>query len=70
MYLFTEQDCRAKWKGLRDTYVRKKKQLKNRSGQAAKRIVQWKYLAPLSFLNKYLQERESKLAHTSKIIII
>ncbi|XP_059387902.1 uncharacterized protein LOC132122055 [Carassius carassius] len=47
------EEVKAKWKNLRDTYTRKKRleQDGNRSGRAAKKKKQWKYMRVMDFLD-------------------
>jgi len=47
-----------KWKNIRDSYVKKKKLLKIRSGEAAARVKTWKYLQLMSFIDAYVRERK------------
>uniref|UniRef100_A0A673MAI5 Uncharacterized LOC107751716 n=1 Tax=Sinocyclocheilus rhinocerous TaxID=307959 RepID=A0A673MAI5_9TELE len=52
-------EVKAKWKNLRDTYTRKKRleQDGNRSGRAAKKKKQWKYMRVMDFLDLSTEHR-------------
>uniref|UniRef100_A0A8C0YD19 Uncharacterized protein n=2 Tax=Cyprinus carpio TaxID=7962 RepID=A0A8C0YD19_CYPCA len=52
-------EVKAKWKNLRDTYTRKKRleQDGNRSGRAAKKKKQWKYMRVMDFLDPPTEHR-------------
>ncbi|XP_036405031.1 transcription factor Adf-1-like [Megalops cyprinoides] len=52
-------DCRKKWKNLRDTYRREmaKEQERGRSGAAATTQRPWRYSAIMGFLNPFLESR-------------
>ncbi|XP_053493752.1 uncharacterized protein LOC128615577 isoform X1 [Ictalurus furcatus] len=47
---FDVEEVKVKWKSLRDTYTRKKRENDCRSGQAAKKKKQWKYMKVMEFL--------------------
>ena len=49
---------KKKWRTQRDTYVRKKRDLRHKSGQAAIRIKKWRFMEVLSFLDPYLEDAE------------
>ncbi|XP_016422956.1 uncharacterized protein LOC107751716 [Sinocyclocheilus rhinocerous] len=53
------EEVKAKWKNLRDTYTRKKRleQDGNRSGRAAKKKKQWKYMRVMDFLDLSTEHR-------------
>ncbi|XP_016336610.1 uncharacterized protein LOC107684767 [Sinocyclocheilus anshuiensis] len=53
------EEVKAKWKNLRDTYTRKKRleQDGNRSGRAAKKKKQWKYMRVMDFLDPFTEHR-------------
>ncbi|XP_042591076.1 uncharacterized protein LOC109102093 [Cyprinus carpio] len=53
------EEVKAKWKNLRDTYTRKKRleQDGNRSGRAAKKKKQWKYMRVMDFLDPPAEHR-------------
>ena len=40
-FITLADDCKVKWKNLREVYVKKKKQLKTKSSQAAKKMNPW-----------------------------
>ena len=46
----TPDECRKKWKYLRDNFLKQKKKENSRSGDPATRSVTWKYYKSLSFL--------------------
>ena len=46
----TPEECRKKWKYLRDNFQKQKRKEDSRSGDAATRSVTWKYFKSLSFL--------------------
>ncbi|KAL0179916.1 hypothetical protein M9458_025358, partial [Cirrhinus mrigala] len=53
------EEVKAKWKNLRDTYTRKKRleQDGSRSGRAAKKKKQWKYMRVMDFLDPSTEHR-------------
>jgi len=55
----TVEEVKAKWKNLRDTYTRKKRleQDGSRSGRAAKKKKQWKYMRVMDFLDPSTEHR-------------
>ena len=55
---FTAKLCDKKWKGLRDTFRQKCKELKGKMGQEAKRIRAWRWYKQLLWLVPYLGIRE------------
>ncbi|CAL8406577.1 unnamed protein product [Arctogadus glacialis] len=57
----TEEECRRRWKVLRDTYlrVRRREEAGKRSGSAAGPLKTWKYSAILSFLGPFVTPRET-----------
>ena len=56
----SEEVCRRKWKGLRDTYIKeRKKEAGRKSGLAAGTGKRWKYSAVLSFLDPFVTPRET-----------
>ncbi|CAL8363286.1 unnamed protein product [Boreogadus saida] len=57
----TEEECRRRWKVLRDTHlrVRRREEAGKRSGSAAGPLRTWKYSAILSFLGPFLTPRET-----------
>ncbi|CAL8349107.1 unnamed protein product [Boreogadus saida] len=57
----TEEECRRRWKVLRDTYlrVRRRQEAGKRSGSAAGPLRTWKYSAILSFLCPFVTPRET-----------
>ncbi|MEQ2292996.1 hypothetical protein AMECASPLE_028745 [Ameca splendens] len=57
--IFSEDLCRKKWKGLRDTYLkeRRKELEKRRSGAAAGAGKKWRFSAVLSFLDPFVAPR-------------
>ncbi|KAK0146180.1 hypothetical protein N1851_014513 [Merluccius polli] len=56
-----EDECRKKWKGLRDTYLRERRKETEgkRSGSAAGAFKKWKFSAILSFLDPFVTPRET-----------
>jgi hypothetical protein len=56
----SEDVCRKRWKGLRDTYLReRRKEAGKRSGSAAGPSKRWKYSAILFFLDPFVTPRET-----------
>nr|XP_021335940.1 uncharacterized protein si:ch211-207i20.3 isoform X1 [Danio rerio] len=57
------EEVKAKWKNLRDTYTRKKRleQDGSRSGRAAKKKKQWKYMRVMDFLDPATEHRSGIL---------
>ncbi|XP_068562976.1 hepatoma-derived growth factor-related protein 2-like [Cebidichthys violaceus] len=52
--------CRRRWKGLRDTYLKKRREeTGRRSGSETGSAKKWKYSAVLSFLDPFVTPRES-----------
>uniref|UniRef100_A0A671YJ80 MADF domain-containing protein n=1 Tax=Sparus aurata TaxID=8175 RepID=A0A671YJ80_SPAAU len=51
--------CRKKWKGLRDTYLKKKREGEKRSGSAGGNLRKWRFSAVLSFLDPFTTPRET-----------
>lgn len=54
-----EQICRTKWKKLRDRYVRLRRKIKGKSGDAASGI-QTQILTTLSWLSGFIKHKETK----------
>ncbi|XP_042359885.1 myb-related transcription factor, partner of profilin-like [Plectropomus leopardus] len=50
------EQCRKRWKSLRDTYIRERRKVP-RSGAAAGTAKRWKYLGVLSFLDPFVAPR-------------
>ena len=57
----SEEECRRRWKVLRDTYlrVRRREEAGKKSGSAAGPLKTWKYSAILSFLGPFVTRRET-----------
>ncbi|KAH1008995.1 hypothetical protein HUJ04_001424 [Dendroctonus ponderosae] len=53
-------DCKERWSRLRDNYRKALKLLKTKSADAASKVRPCKFQKELSFLNKYLPDREQK----------
>ena len=53
---FSGENCRRKWKSLRDTYIRERRKVP-KSGSAAGTAKRWKYLGVLSFLDPFITPR-------------
>ncbi|XP_049436854.1 uncharacterized protein LOC125891537 [Epinephelus fuscoguttatus] len=52
--------CRKKWKSLRDTYLKeRRKEAEKKSRAAAGPVKRWKYSAVLSFLDPFITPRET-----------
>ncbi|XP_038059147.1 transcription factor Adf-1-like [Patiria miniata] len=58
------QAWRKKWRNQRDQFVRGKREMKTKSGQAAKTAVKWKYMDVLSFLVPYVMEAPTESNYT------
>ncbi|XDV14246.1 hypothetical protein PO909_002422 [Leuciscus waleckii] len=56
----TEETIRRKRKGLRDTYVKEKKETERKSGSGASQGKRWKYSALLSFLFFFEENRTAE----------
>ncbi|XP_068207668.1 uncharacterized protein [Palaemon carinicauda] len=52
--------CKSRWNNIRDNYRKFIKKTSTKSGQSAKKIKLYKFSEQLSFLKKYMQERETK----------
>ncbi len=52
-------ECRRRWKSLRDTYrkERKKEAERKRSGAGASSVRPWRYSGVMGFLNPFLEDR-------------
>ena len=65
----TVEDCKRRWKQLRDAYVKYKN--KNvPSGSAGGTAGEWKYLSIMSFLNQHLQSRRLVVIFVKKHIYL
>ncbi|CAH1987903.1 unnamed protein product [Acanthoscelides obtectus] len=54
-------DCKRRWRNIKDTYFRNRKKRKFRTGSAAsERVIKWTLYDRLSFLDVIKHERESK----------
>lgn len=51
--------CKTRWNNIRDTYRKSLKRNATKSGQAAKKVKVYKYSNILSFLQQYLDERDT-----------
>ena len=56
MCSFSVENCRRKWKSLRDTYLRERRKVA-KSGSAAGAAKRRKYLGVLSFLDPFITPR-------------
>ena len=45
---------KKRWKNLRDTYLKKRKEENGRSGDAARKTKDWKYKNIIAFLEPYI----------------
>ena len=55
--LFARDEWRKYWRNLRDSYVRKRRETRERpSGAAADRAKKWKFFELMSFLDKFMKE--------------
>lgn len=54
-------ECKVKWKGLRDAYVKKRKLLKTASSQAVRRVKKWKHFQSMSFLDAYIRDTSNNM---------
>ncbi|KAK7067324.1 hypothetical protein SK128_006358 [Halocaridina rubra] len=52
--------CKGRWNNIRDNYRKSLKKTSTKSGQNAKKLKIYKYSEELSFLKKYIYERETK----------
>ncbi|XP_075976644.1 uncharacterized protein LOC142976920 [Anticarsia gemmatalis] len=52
--------AKNKWKGLRDNYLRYKKEVAGTTGQTTKKFTKWAWAAPLQFLDATLTDRERR----------
>lgn len=59
IYFFSAGDCKKRWRNIRDTYIKRKKNLKStpESFQSNK-PPRWSLVSQLSFLDTVLQEKE------------
>uniref|UniRef100_A0A671TYY7 MADF domain-containing protein n=1 Tax=Sparus aurata TaxID=8175 RepID=A0A671TYY7_SPAAU len=51
--------CRKRWKGLRDTYLKRKREGERKSGSAGGSFKKWRFSAVLSFLDPFTTPRET-----------
>ena len=51
------EKLKAKWRNLKDTYVKEKREAKGRSGQGASKKKKWKHFDSLSFLSSSTARR-------------
>uniref|UniRef100_A0A3B3I537 MADF domain-containing protein n=1 Tax=Oryzias latipes TaxID=8090 RepID=A0A3B3I537_ORYLA len=61
-----DEEVKQKWKSLRDTYTRKKREEDCRSGQAAKQKKAWKYMKVMEFLAASTEFREGSASTSSE----
>ncbi|XP_064213502.1 uncharacterized protein LOC107398389 [Tribolium castaneum] len=54
------EECKKRWKNLKDVYWKKKKEGKHRTGEAAKRTTKWEHMDALAFLDKVTTYRQYK----------
>lgn len=52
--------CKGRWTNIKDNYRKSLKRISTKSGQNAKKIKLYKFSEELSFLQKYMCERETK----------
>jgi len=63
----TVDDCKKKWKYLRDKYLKERKlDIEKRSGAGATSQKRWKYMPILAFLEPHCRER----ATTSNLVMV
>nr|XP_015837750.1 PREDICTED: uncharacterized protein LOC107398389 [Tribolium castaneum] len=53
------EECKKRWKNLKDVYWKKKKEGKHRTGEAAKRTTKWEHMDALAFLDKVTTYRQT-----------
>jgi hypothetical protein len=58
-FFFAEETVKAKWKNLRDVYIKHKKLTKGTTGQAGKRYRNWRWAPHMQFLDRTLEVRLS-----------
>ena len=58
-FFFAEETVKAKWKNLRDSYIKHNKLTKGTTGQAAKRYKNWPWAPHMRFLDRTLEVRSS-----------
>lgn len=59
-FYFTAIACKQRWQCLRDSYRRALNKRKEKSGQAARNIKQWKYENEMAFVVPFFMERKSQ----------
>ncbi|KAF4086780.1 hypothetical protein AMELA_G00088330 [Ameiurus melas] len=64
---FDVEEVKLKWKSLRDTYTRKKREEDCRSGQTAKNKKQWKYMKVMEFLATSTEFRSNISENTDEV---
>lgn len=58
-FFFADETVKAKWKNLRDAYIKHNKLTKGTTGQAAKRYKNWPWAPHMQFLDRTLEVRSS-----------
>lgn len=53
-------EAKARWRALRDGYIRAKRNQKKRSGNAGSKRPKWKFFDKMSFLEKVLEHRKAE----------
>lgn len=64
--IFSGQECKDTWTKLRNAYTNALKRRKTTSGQAAKKIMKWKFEDQMSFLSPYMEPRTSQNSFQSQ----
>lgn len=59
LIFFSGEDCKKRWKSLRDSYFRCKNKMKKGTGSAATKIPKWHLYDRLTFLSVVHRERDS-----------
>ena len=54
IYLLSATFAKKRWKNLRDTYLRRKREEKGRSGDAGGKKKEWKYKQVMGFLEPFI----------------
>lgn len=62
LFLFSADTCKAKWRTLRDSFVRQRKKV-SASGSAGGPQKEWKFNDIMSFLVLHIQQRRSGKNH-------
>lgn len=58
-FIYIDEDCKKRWRSIRDHYKRLKREEKLGTGSAARKTKIWPLLTNLSFITNVSEERRS-----------